>query len=147
RKLAVGKHVLAAHVHHVGVPTRLSPAVPPFLAVAIEMDGKPMKIDWKCHALHGYRSQVRRINPQLSWIEWNDTRQNPSDWKKLDFDDRQWAEPARVDLGAARFDPPTIAPVQNLTHSLNAFVEGTLVETFGYELDDVPARFFLRDLL
>src|SRR5947207_3294516 len=63
RKLAVGKHVLAAHVHHVGVPTRLSPAVPPFLAVAIEMDGKPMKIDWKCDALHGYRSQVRRINP------------------------------------------------------------------------------------
>jgi hypothetical protein len=146
RQLAAGRHVIAAGVHYVGVPTRLAPAQPPFFAALVRIGTDIVSIDWKALELPGFRSQTRRINPELGWIEWSDTRLLPRNWQEFDFDPKDWKPPVQVDLGATRFVGPRIAPVRQISHSLPAFAEDHLTETFGYELDDIPARFFLRDL-
>ena len=51
-----------------------------------------------------------------------------------------------VSLGAVRFIGAQIGAVRQITHTLSAFSEDKLLERFGYELDDIPARFFQRDL-
>src|SRR5206468_3163519 len=124
----------------IGVPTRMVPAELPFLAVQAEVGGEAVEVTWKIAPLGGYRPQVRRINPQLGWIEWCDTRQFPAD------DSDAWKAPATVMLGTPRFNKPTIGPVKRIVHTPAAFSEDKLVERFGYELDDPPARFLLRDL-
>jgi alpha-L-rhamnosidase len=140
-KLKAGKHLISATVTFIGVPTRMYPAELPFLAVDARIADKPIEIGWLVAPLPQFRQQVRRINPQLGWIEWNDTRQFP-DEKSADA----WKPPATVLLGTPRWNKPTIGPVQRIVHAPAAFSEDKLIERFGYESDDPPARFLLRDL-
>ena len=139
-KLKPGKHVITASVTFIGVPTRMVPAELSFLAVIASVNDKPIEIQWLAAPLPQYRSQVRRINPQLGWIEWNDTRAAPAD------NSPAWKPPGEVVLGTPRWSKPTIGPVQRIVHTPTAFSEDKLVERFGYESDDPPAKFFLRDL-
>ena len=139
-KLPAGKHVISAVVTFIGVPTRMVPAELPFLAVDAQVRGKPIDVSWLAAPLPAYRSQVRRINPQLGWMEWCDTQHFPAE--KSDA----WKPPATVDLGTPRFHNPTIGPVKRIVHTPAAFSEDKLIDRFGYELDDPPVRFLLRDL-
>jgi hypothetical protein len=143
--LKPGRHVLAVQVHNIGVPTRMLENLPPFLYATASAEGRTIPLSWKCTHLDGYAPQVRRINPQLGWIEWCDTRLVPA-WQSLDFDDKSWKEPAVVarDLGKLE-SLPTTNP-RAIVHSLKPLASGRLAETFGYERDDPAARFFLRDL-
>jgi hypothetical protein len=145
-KLPAGRHVIAVQVQHVGVPTRMLPDQPPFLACRMKSSGKEIEIAWKAAALAGYSPRVRRINPELAWIDWVDTRNNPANWIDPAFDDSAWKAPTSRDTGKDIFTAALIGPVHSIDHSLIAFAEGKLAEMFGYELDDIPARFFLRDL-
>ena len=137
--LRAGKHTIEARVHHVGVTTRMLPAQRPFFACEAEIGEKPIEIVWKAALLPAYASQVRRINPQLGWIEWCDTRQLP-------VADNAWKPVKVIDLGAVQFIAARISGVEQLSHPLSAFSEDKLIERFGYERDDIPARFFQRDL-
>jgi alpha-L-rhamnosidase len=103
-------------------------------------------VRWKAMQLGGFRSQVRRINPELGWIEWADTRKQPASWQNASFDDSLWTQPVerRVDLGP--FQPLRTGELQAILHSLRPQAEGTLVEQFGYDEDDPPARLYLRTL-
>lgn len=144
--LAAGRHTLAFLVNHIGVPTRLLDLTAPFIACHAEQSSQPIELLWKCTRFDAYVSGVRRINPQLGFIEWCDTRQLSETWNAVAFDDSPWPTPvpASPEIGAPQ--PLTIANPRAIIHAPQLLASGDLVETFGYERDDVPARFFLRDL-
>ncbi|MFI5358254.1 MAG: family 78 glycoside hydrolase catalytic domain [Opitutales bacterium] len=145
RTLPAGRHVLAIQVHHVGTTTRSLAPMEPFLGCTAHAAGRALALPWKCQRLGAYASQVRLVNCQLGFIEWCDTRMLP-DWQTAAFDDASWTEPAAVSrpLGAPR--PLTCAHPHALVLEPVRLASGVFVEMFGYERDDPPARFFLRDL-
>ncbi len=145
-KLAKGKHAIAVQVHHIGLATRMLDDIPGFLWCEIRTGDKVLPVKWKCTRLAGYAQKVRRVNEQLGWIEWCDTRSIPVEWKSAAFDDSAWQEPAQVNRGIGALAAPSIAPVKTFVHPAKAIAQGVLAEMFGYERDDVSARFFLRDL-
>jgi hypothetical protein len=144
--LKKGTHVLGVHLHWVGETTRMLVKQAPFLWCRAHSGGNEIPIKWKCQPLGGYARTVRRINPQLSWIEWNNTPADPPDWRATAFDDSKWPAPAEVKIDLPDPHPPTIGEVAQIPHALKPMAQGNLIESFGYELDDIPARFTLRDL-
>ena len=146
-ELPAGRHILAAQVHHIGLSTRILHEMPPFFACRVLKSDRPLSIAWRGSRLAGYTPEVRRINPQLGWIEWCDTRQLPVGWRAPDFDDSAWPEAVPRNPGIGQPRPIRIAPVRSFTHAARLVADGPLAETFGYERDDIPARFFLRDRL
>lgn len=144
--LEAGEHLLAFHAHHHGVETRLLQITPPFVWCEIRLDGQPLPLDWRGQRLVGYWSGVRRINPQLGWIDWQDTHRNPADWHTPAFDDSTWScvrSPASSlpePLG-----PADLGPISNITHALRPCAEGPLAPRFGHTTDDPPYAFFARD--
>ncbi|MFM1851696.1 MAG: hypothetical protein RIS54_1380 [Verrucomicrobiota bacterium] len=145
-RLPAGRHVLAVQVNHTEASTRILKPIAPFLAGDATVADQPVALAWRCLPLNAYIGGVRRVNPQLGFIEWCDMRELPLDWTTVSFDDDAWAQPiaATPDLGPVT--PLTIANPRSLTLTPQLLAEGTLIERFGYERDDVPARFFLRDL-
>lgn len=144
--LDAGRHVLAIHAHHLGVTTRMIKVDQPFVSAAVRQMGREVAVRWRCAELKGYAGQVRRINPQLGWIEWCDTRLNPLGWEELEFDDSGWEAPVMEGPDAGTMRLTGLAPMKRIEHWLRALEGGPLAEWFGYERDDIPARFFLRDL-
>ncbi|MEO8658402.1 MAG: family 78 glycoside hydrolase catalytic domain [Bryobacteraceae bacterium] len=139
REVSAGRHLLSAHVHSFGVSTRLIENIAPFWTCRVLAGSTEVGVSWKAAPLKGYGSAVRRINPQLGWMEWVDTQQ-------LKFDDTAWAVPTPTDPKIGALKPLATAEVRHLTHPLQQTAQGELIETFGYEADDPPARFFLRRL-
>jgi hypothetical protein len=145
-RLSPGKHVIAAQVHHDGVETRQLPNPRPFLMCQAFLPAEEIPVRWKVAPLAGFQSKVRRINPELSWIEWADTRKQPQAWQGPSFDDSSWGQPVEKKLGLGTFKPLRMGELQAILHSLQPQAQGTLVEQFGYEQDDPPTRFYLRTL-
>lgn len=145
-KLPAGRHVLACQVHSYGLDTRILENIPPFIQATIHTAGYEIPLHWKCLQLQGYHSGVRRINPQLGWIEWCDTRQIPQGWNQPEFEDSGWQEPVRIDLGIGNPIRLTTALTHSTSLPMRVLAQGPLAEYFGYERDDISARFFLRDL-
>lgn len=146
RTLSAGRHVLAIHGHHVGVPTRQVLEGDPFIAMDLFIGGEPMPLRWKARAMECQLPQARRASPLLSWIEWRDTRREPDGWRGMDFDDSSWAEAARVEPALPDPIEARLAPLRLDPLPMRLLDEGMLSEEFGYELDDPPMRFALRDL-
>ena len=146
--LPAGRHVLAAHVHHDGVETRLLKVIKPFFVCDVLVGGQPRPLTWRGRLLSGYARQLRRVNPELGWAEWVDTRKDVQEgaWTTPGFDDASWDEAVSMpwDLGVAT--KCDLAPIQSQDIPMIAIAEGTLSERFGYESDDPQARFYLRDL-
>ena len=109
-------------------------------------NNEPLPLQWRCWELQNYRT-VNRVNPQLGWVEWCDTRQQPENWLANDFDDASWAQPSDVVVPGGEPQRARLDGVKQFEYSLQPIDSGILVETFGYETDDPAARFFLRDLL
>ncbi len=145
-QLAAGRHTLAFAVNHHGVTTRIIETIAPFFACNVLAAGRTLPLAWRCAQLPAFTPHVRRVNPQVGFIEWCDTRQLPVDWQAPAFDDTAWAAPVPVtrDLGPLR--PLSSANAIAIPHALAPLASGTFTETFGYDRDDIPARFFLRDL-
>ena len=146
-ELPAGRHVLAVHACHTGADTRLVRSGPPFVDIEALIDAHQVQlpIAWRAVVLGGYESR-RRINPQLGWSEWCDTRVQPRGWQLPDFADAAWPYPVPVAnvLGPATRE--SSAPVRRECHALHAQAHGPLVETFGYLGDDPPLAFLLREL-
>jgi len=129
-----GEHQLELHYGHEGVTTRIMPQPAPLVACRIEGEDGEVATTWKGALLPGFASQVRRVNPQLGWIEWCDTARNPS------------AAKDEVVFGNEFLAPHASIEAPRLTvHNLKPIATGPLAETFGYEQDDPTTRFFLRD--
>src|ERR1039458_7773235 len=73
-RLSAGKHVLAVQVHYEGITTRLLPNPRPFLMCQVFFRDAEIPVRWKAMQLDGFSSQVRRINPELGWMEWADRK-------------------------------------------------------------------------
>ncbi|MGC4042549.1 MAG: hypothetical protein QM758_01950 [Armatimonas sp.] len=146
-RLKAGQHVLAVQAQHWGVTTRLLENPPPFVwAAIVTPDGTELPLRWKATRLDSYSRTRRRINAQLGWSEWVDTRGIPANWHEATFDDSDWPEPipARVSLGPIK--PLSASPAHMERLKLKIAARGKLAENFGYEPDNPQARFFLRDL-
>jgi hypothetical protein len=140
--LQKGDYVLSSLVHNTAVSTRLLEAMEPFWFCECGQ----VDIEWKCLPLDAYDPQVRRINPQLDWIEWCDTRKIPVNWQRKDFDDSQWLSPTEVVPKIGEASELCSRRCQTIYHRLEPIADGQLAEFFSYEKDDPPTRFFLRDL-
>ncbi len=144
-ELPAGEHLLAVHAHHIGIETRILKDTPPFLWCEVFQDTTRIPISWRCLDLASQASQTRRINPQLGWIEWRDTRLEPADWESINFDDSSWHEP--VPEASALPDPfeADMASVQTFLHKLEPVAKGPLASTFGYAADEPAYIFHARD--
>ncbi|MBU3666489.1 MAG: hypothetical protein FGM15_11530 [Chthoniobacterales bacterium] len=143
--LDAGRHVLAFHAHHTGVETRILKDTPPFVWCEVLSGRHQVPVEWKSRLLESQTSQVRRINPQLGWVEWRDTRKEPEGWERLEFDDADWGAPVH---DASPLPEPVAAdldPVQTFPHRLTCLAEGPLAATFGYAADEPAHAFFVRD--
>ncbi len=145
-RLSPGRHLLAAEVHYEGLDTRLLRDMPPFWMCQVYRQSMKVPVRWRAQRLGGFEPRVRRINPELGWIEWADTRQQPSSWQSIAFDDASWMQPVAANVTLGKFEPLDLGELQAIPHRLQAQAHGTLVEKFGYALDDPPARLFLRCL-
>lgn len=141
-----GTHVLAVQVHSAGVETRILANIAPFLYCRMFSGNEEIEPEWKATQLTGYLKGFKRISPQLNWLEWNDTRNNPSDWKLLTFDDCEWEKPISVNRPIGSMEPSDISPIKNISINFEEIGNGPVANFFGYEKDDPSARFFLRDL-
>lgn len=144
--LTSGRHVLAIEVHQIGQVTRQLDNPMPFLFCVVRAGARQVPVEWKCIRLEGYQSQVRRINPELSYIEWCDTRQLPVGWKKVNFDDSAWQAPLVVTRKLGELEPLSIANPKSVMHQIKPIGSGVFVNRFGYPQDDPPTRFFLCNL-
>jgi hypothetical protein len=145
QRLSNGIHVAAIHVHRAGVANRVFQNQVPFVACEIRTSLGPIAVNWFVHRLEGFKSGVRRLNPQLGWIEWCDTRRDPPGWQHASFEANSWTRPSvariTVDVKDAR-----LGLLRTFRHAPVLVAEGSLAERFGYEEDDIPARFLLRSL-
>lgn len=145
-RLSAGDHVLAFQVHCVGEETRMLPNMPPFLWCEVHRGEHIVPVEWKAVRMGGYAPRVRRINPILGWIEWCDTRQIPTDWQAVSFDAAAWPAPVATAYRFDKIEPLTTGSVRRFVHALEPIAQGPVANVYGYETDDIPARFFLRDL-
>jgi alpha-L-rhamnosidase len=142
--LPAGRHVIGMQLHYEGVDSRMMTNEPAFLFCRIHANGREIVAPWRTRPLPAYRRQVRRLSPAFGWSEWCDTRDEPFAWQAPSFDDTEWS--AVTDRGKT-LESASILPSVPLTeHRLHACAHGALVEIYGYECDDPPTRFFLRDL-
>ncbi len=144
-KLGAGRHVLAIQVRHLGVPTRSLVAMDPFLGCTAQTIGKDIPVRWKCLRLTGYSPAVRFINFMLGYVEWCDTRELP-EWRPPSFSDAKWVVPVSVTRALGPLKPLPSANTRAVPQDIKLLAAGSFVEIFGYDKDDPPARFFLRDL-
>ncbi len=149
-ELPAGAHVVALHAHHAGVHTRMMRVLPPFVRCRIVLDGTDVAIGWRARRLAGYRAQTARINPQLAWCDWLDSRTDPPAWRDAvaiaGDDDASWLAPIPAQVPDAPSRAARIRLGGRETITVRAMAGGELAEAFGYELDDPPARFLLREL-
>lgn len=146
RRLPAGEHCLAFHVHHIGVETRILKDTPPYLwCQAGDDNGPAIDIQWRCHLLDSQASTTRRINPQLGWIECRDTRRDPVDWERPDFDDSLWEAPITDVSPLADATRADLASVQTFPLPLQVAAAGPLATTFGYPTDEPAYVFHSRD--
>ncbi len=144
--LPAGHHVLAIQVHHVGEVTRMMENIEPFLFCVVKGGKEEISLVWKCVRLEAYESQVARINPELGYMEWCDTRMLPAGWRDGDFNDAAWNEPVIVSRELGPMKPLSTHNVRSVAHQLEPVASGEFANVFGYEKDNPPARFFLCDL-
>lgn len=143
--LESGAHVLAARVHDEHVTTRLLAEMPPFFGAQLfDPEGNEIELNFRCADLAYYPS-LRRINPQLGWSEDCDLAIVPF-FEAVDFDDGNWKTPVSVFPAIGELSRVALAHIQPREADAEKIAEGVLAENFGYENDDVPARFFLRHL-
>ncbi len=146
-RLAAGKHVIAAIVFNEDVSTRMLEKLPPFFQCTVKKGDKDIPVRWKCCHIDAYAEKLRRLNDQFGWIEWCDTRMVPGNWKTVAYDDALWADPVPQKIALGELRPLSTAEVRQIRHTLTAAQKGPLAEVYGYEKDNPPARFFLRDLV
>jgi len=110
-EMQAGEHLLAFHAHHIGVETRILKDTPPFLWCEVCAGSQLLPVQWTCQTLSSQSSQTHRINPQLGWIEWRDTRLEPEGWENFGFDDAAWTEPV---FDASELPEPSAADLAGL---------------------------------
>ncbi|MEI7902453.1 MAG: hypothetical protein WCK89_19565 [bacterium] len=146
--LTPGWHCLAAQVHNEGISTRILDGgkIPPFFGCRIVADHKDVPISWKCAELPGFAQTGVRINGQLAWVEWDDTRKDPMGWALTKHDDSDWQPPKTVSPPFGPLLPLSIARLHYFRHTPEPCESGAMSGDFNYKGEDLPWGFFRRDL-
>lgn len=145
-RLSKGKNVIAIQVHQEGVSSRMLKDIAPFLWCEASTGQTPVFVDWKARRLDGYLSGFFRISAQFGWVEWVDTRLVEQDWNQSGFDDSRWEVPHVLAPAVGEAKALTIENVQHFQFTPKVIAKGQFTERYGYERDNISARFFLRDL-
>ena len=116
----------------------------PFLSCEINVSRKLIPISWKAKKLDAFEKTNRRINPQLAWVEWLDTRKLPKNWKFLYFDDANWVTPIAVDAKIGELKKVSINNVKQFEIVPKLIAKGEFIERYGYEKDQPGVRFISR---
>jgi alpha-L-rhamnosidase len=144
-ELAKGSHAIAVEVHNEGIETRMLDAIHPYLFCRILNQEKILPVTWKCIPMEGFEHTGFRLNAELGWIEWVDTRKIPADWQDIGY--TEWKAPVVVERALGKFEKSKIGNVKALEITPKMMAQGQLAEVYGYEKDNPSARFFLRDLV
>jgi alpha-L-rhamnosidase len=140
-----GSHVLYAVVHCYGVPTRMTAGdLPPFLQICLAGPSGIIPLKWKCKALDAFKPLNRRLNVQLGWMEFCDMRELPD--PAAMHDSVGWIDPVGVDIDFMHYAPNSTKPCRQLLTQAVEMCRGIYINEFGYEDDDPPVRFMLRNL-
>ena len=138
----LGKNVIFAIVHSEGIPTRIAKNIQPYFAC----EAGNMEIQWTCMQLDAYEQSVRRINPELGWIECCHIKKLPKHFGADDVDGI-WELPVQIASDPyGPLSPVEERPVKLIDLTVKQIGSGTLQQRFGYENDDIPAGFYLRSL-
>ena len=143
--LPPGEHVIAIQLHYEGLETRILKNFDPFLWIELSNEQRTFDLDWKGRNLDSCKAEFRRINPQLGWTEFRDTRKDPIGWKTIDFDDSDWASPKWNASSLPEPNPARIASPQRVQRQAELIAEGPLATSFGYADDDPPYTFYSRE--
>ncbi len=148
-RLPAGEHVIVVIAHYYGVATRItSNQLPAFVQVQLlDERGKELQLHWQCRELDAYLPVKRRVNGQLGWMEYCDIRILPD---LLTNDDELWCSVQEVHPWQEGETPHYIrteVPCKQFTVQSELLEEGRYLNRFGYEHDDPPVRFMLRDLV
>ena len=149
---AAGRHVVAIHVHSVGLQTRMLLKTSPVVfcqLTAVDTAAPISEPVWTCHDMSDWYSKRVRLSSLLGWTEQATLLKAQQSWNTVDFDDSDWPPP--VPATSKLTFPPlpqelVVGPASSALGSLAQIAAGTLIERHGYREDDVPARFRLREL-
>jgi len=146
--LEAGEHVIAVEVHHHGVPTQHLRPIDPFLwCEVVDSHGTALEVTWLAQLLTDNVRAVRRLNPNLGWVDWRDARLGLGEWTGLAFDDGPWAPAVQVGrIGLGRPGPPTAASVRQIEVSPMLIGEGAYANRHTTLIDDPPLTVARRDL-
>lgn len=131
-----GRHQIRIEAHYEGVETRLMSSLRPFVAVELALGEAPIDVSFVARIVTGFRPQVRRINPQLGWIDWQEHLDEAAEWSKPEQVPTLPNAPTRSFVTLPVHDPV----------GMRVIGDGSLTQRFGYANDDPPAGFYLRDL-
>ncbi len=147
KPLSAGRHVLAWHVHAMGVTTRLiGDWVPAFAWAQVVCDGAAVELQWSGKALEAYHPTHRRLDCVLGWVEWCDRRLLPPDsWKDASFSDPDWKPLEDVKLPGRTPRDAGLAAMQRRSVRPREVGKGELVNMSIIE-HDPTSGFFIREL-
>ncbi|MCD9020260.1 hypothetical protein [Cohnella silvisoli] len=141
-----GRLSIAVIVHHIGVDTRIALAdLPPFLMCELSGPQGAVDLQWTCKRIIAYRRTGRRINGQLGWAEYCDTKLLPQPESAAGYNDGG-VQAVEVEVPLGELRPKTIADCRRLKVAGQRLTDGVYANRFGYADDDMPIRFMLRDL-
>ena len=143
-KTETGINVVYAVVQYIGCETRLIPNTQPFFACEVYAGGAQINTSVKCRRMTAFTSQIRRINPQLGWMEICDMNKIDDDAKKRGYVDTAFEVAVEVVPFAAREVPLRRNGVIINTIPVQCAESGTVAEYFGYLYDEIPSAFYLR---
>ncbi len=135
-RIAPGSHTITAQVRNTGVSNRILAQIPPYLWCGIMENSTSVPISWSCQRMPEYSARVRRISDILGWIDWADFRQSSP----------TWVAPVITDPGIGPIKPCPARPVRTNTLPMKPIATGKMASAYGYEKDEIAARFFLDDL-
>ena len=140
--LDAGDHSVVVVAHHEGRTERME-TEHAFVWVALRVDGGVLPVSWRCRPLRGYRSRVGRINPNLGWMEWCDTREDS--WPEAAGEGAEWSSVSEV---ALQQTPVQADYVPAVTESVpfQPVADGTFAERFAIASDYPAVWAMMRDL-
>ncbi|HEY0827769.1 MAG TPA: family 78 glycoside hydrolase catalytic domain [Bacilli bacterium] len=144
--ISAGVHVLTVVTHHIGVATRLMEQNPiPFIQIEITYEnGALFPVNWQCKEVDAYLHIPRRLSDLLGWMECCDMRLG-ADFPEI-LANTDWMDPMEVNPQLGERKPKSIRSCISNYIQAEKLAEGRYTNRFGYENDDPPVRFMLRDL-
>lgn len=146
RQLSAGRHVLAWHVHCLGITTRLMGEwVKPFAWARVAGKSGDIPLAWSGKRLDAYTPSGRRLGCVLGWVEWCDRRRLTEAWREVDFYADNWDALMPVEVSGIGRHQTELAEMRRPVCAGNEVGRGELVN-MSIIAHDPTSGFFIREL-